>query len=66
MHSLSPTARDYLPKAVVPYSIHFKLVSDNDHASHPYSKVGKQCVFTRCNAEVSFDCLPITDIILLN
>ena len=27
---------------------------DNDHASHPYSKVGKQYIFTRCNAEISF------------
>jgi len=43
-----------------------RFVSDNDQASQPYSRVGKQYVLTKCNAEISFDCLPITDIMFLN
>jgi len=43
-----------------------RFVSDNDQASQPYSRVGKQYVLTKCNAEISFNCLPITDIMLLN
>ena len=46
--------------------IRWELLSDNVHTSHPFNMVSKQCVLTRCIADISREHLPKTNIILLN